>query len=49
MNAAPLTKLRSGVPGLDNLLLGGIPRGRATLVTGRSGTGKSVLSLQIAA
>ena len=45
----PLTKLRTGVPGLDNLLLGGIPRGRATLVTGRSGTGKSVLSLQLAA
>ncbi|HEX6323052.1 MAG TPA: circadian clock protein KaiC [Vicinamibacterales bacterium] len=49
MNAAPLTKLPSGVPGLDNLLLGGIPRGRATLITGRSGTGKSVVSLQMAA
>jgi circadian clock protein KaiC len=49
MNAAPLTKLSSGVPGLDNLLLGGIPRGRATLIAGRSGTGKSVVSLQMAA
>ena len=46
---AQLTKLPTGVPGLDNLLLGGIPEGRATLVTGRSGTGKSVMSLQIAA
>lgn len=44
-----LTKLPTGVPGLDNLLLGGIPRGRSTLIAGRSGTGKSVVSLQIAA
>ncbi|MDQ3070170.1 MAG: circadian clock protein KaiC [Acidobacteriota bacterium] len=44
-----LTKLSTGVPGLDSLLHGGIPEGRAALVTGRSGTGKTVLSLQIAA
>ena len=44
-----LVKLPTGVPGLDNLLLGGLPRGRATLVAGRSGTGKSVISLQMAA
>ena len=44
-----LTKLPTGVPGLDNLLIGGIPRGRSTLIAGRSGTGKSVVSLQVAA
>ena len=44
-----LEKLPTGVPGLDNLLLGGIPKGRATLIAGRSGTGKSVVALQIAA
>lgn len=49
MNATAFDKQPTGVPGLDNLLLGGIPRGRATLIAGRSGTGKSVMSLQIAA
>lgn len=44
-----LTKLETGVGGLDNLLLGGIPKGRSTLIAGRSGTGKSVMGLQIAA
>lgn len=45
---SPLKKLETGVPGLDTLTLGGIPEGRATLVTGKSGTGKTVMGLQIA-
>jgi circadian clock protein KaiC len=49
MNASKLEKIPTGVPGLDNLLLGGIPAGRATLIAGRSGTGKSVMALQMAA
>jgi circadian clock protein KaiC len=44
-----LARLETGVQGLDELMLGGIPQGRATLVTGRSGTGKTLLGLQIAA
>jgi circadian clock protein KaiC len=44
-----LKKLQTGVPGLDILTLGGIPEGRATLIAGRSGTGKTVVGLQIAA
>jgi circadian clock protein KaiC len=43
-----LKKLETGVPGLDVLTLGGIPEGRATLVAGKSGTGKTVMGLQIA-
>ena len=43
-----LKKLETGVPGLDVLTLGGIPEGRATLIVGRSGTGKTVVGLQIA-
>ena len=43
-----LTKLSTGVPGLDILTLGGIPEGRSTLVAGKSGTGKSVMGLQVA-
>ena len=44
-----LKKLATGVPGLDVLTLGGIPEGRSTLVTGKSGTGKTIISLQMAA
>ena len=44
-----LERIATRVRGFDELLQGGIPRGRATLVTGRSGTGKTVLGLQLAA
>lgn len=44
-----LTKLSTGVPGLDILTHGGIPVGRSTLIAGRSGTGKTIVGLQIAA
>jgi circadian clock protein KaiC len=43
-----IEKLSSGVPGLDTLTHGGIPEGRATLIVGRSGTGKTVMGLQLA-
>ena len=42
-----LKKLATGVPGLDILTHGGIPEGRATLIAGKSGTGKTVMGLQI--
>lgn len=44
-----LKKLETGVPGLDVLTHGGIPVGRSTLIAGKSGTGKTVIGLQIAA
>ena len=34
-----------GIPGLDEMLHGGIPRGQTTLVAGASGTGKTLLAL----
>jgi circadian clock protein KaiC len=42
-----IDKLATGVPGLDTLTHGGIPAGRATLVVGKAGTGKTILGLQI--
>jgi circadian clock protein KaiC len=39
-------RLATGVPGLDEMLGGGIPRGYSVLVTGPSGSGKTVLSNQ---
>ena len=43
-----IEKFRTGVPGLDIITHGGIPKGRSTLICGRSGTAKTILSLQIA-
>ncbi|HEX7884408.1 MAG TPA: ATPase domain-containing protein [Phenylobacterium sp.] len=40
--------LPSGVPGLDNLLGGGLERGTACLILGPAGAGKSLLALQFA-
>lgn len=39
-------RLLTGVPGLDELMGGGIPRGYSVLVAGPSGSGKTVLSNQ---
>jgi len=44
-----IAKLTTGIPGFDVLTHGGIPDGRATLITGRSGTGKTIFALQLAA
>ncbi|RLI24651.1 MAG: hypothetical protein DRO52_05275, partial [Candidatus Hecatellales archaeon] len=37
---------RTGIDGLDELLGGGIPRGRCILVIGGPGTGKTILGAQ---
>jgi circadian clock protein KaiC len=37
---------QTGIPGLDTLLGGGLPRGRAYLVEGVPGVGKTTLGLQ---
>ena len=38
--------LTTGIPGLDALLDGGIPRGRSVILSGVSGTGKTTFGLQ---
>jgi len=38
------TRLRMGVPGLDEMMGGGLPRGYSLLVAGPSGSGKSLLA-----
>lgn len=49
-NRRPVTmeKLASGIPGIDNLLGGGIERGTSTLLAGAAGCGKSSLAVQFA-
>ncbi len=44
-----MEKVQTGVPGLDEILDGGIPRGSLVLVAGPPGAGKTILSTQIAA
>src|SRR4051812_18946671 len=44
-----IEKLPTGIPGFEVISYGGIPKGRTTLLTGRSGTCKSILTLQICA
>jgi len=41
---AVLARAQMGVPGLDDMLGGGLPRGYSMLVAGPSGSGKSVLA-----
>jgi circadian clock protein KaiC len=36
-------RTKTGIPGLDDLLMGGIPSGRVVLVMGGPGTGKTIL------
>jgi circadian clock protein KaiC len=47
MSAAPvLERMRTGISGLDEALGGGLPRGRATLVVGGTGAGKTLFAVQ---
>jgi circadian clock protein KaiC len=38
--------IHTGIEGLDNILLGGIPKGNVILVQGATGTGKTVLGME---
>lgn len=46
MPGKKLEKVRSGIPGFDALAHGGIPKGRLTIVSGSTGTGKTLFCLQ---
>jgi circadian clock protein KaiC len=41
------TKAPTGIAGLDEITGGGLPRGRTTLLVGGSGSGKTILALQV--
>lgn len=43
-----MERLKTGVPGLDKLLNGGIPQGQQTLISGTCGAGKTILCVQYA-
>lgn len=39
-------RTKTGIPGLDELMDGGFPRGSCVLVSGKIGTGKSIFTMQ---
>jgi hypothetical protein len=41
-----IKRIRTGIPGLDDIMGGGIPEKHLTLLTGTSGVGKTVFSTQ---
>jgi circadian clock protein KaiC len=44
-----LAKSPTGIRGLDDILTGGLPRGRPTLIAGSAGCGKTLLSMEFVA
>ena len=42
-------KLPTGIPGVDQIMLGGLPASRPTLIAGSAGSGKTVFALQFLA
>ena len=42
----PLAKTPTGIPGLDEITNGGLPRGRPTLLCGGAGCGKTLLAME---
>jgi len=41
-----IEKIKTGIPGLDHITAGGLPKGRSTLLVGSSGSCKTLLSIQ---
>jgi len=46
MSNHEIERVKTGIPGLDELVEGGFPRGDTILVAGKAGTGKSILAMQ---
>lgn len=43
---SPVPKIETGIPGFDLVTNGGLPKGRATLVSGTSGSAKTIMAIQ---
>lgn len=47
MNMVNIERLPTGVPSLDELIEGGLPKNYSIVIIGASGTGKTILASQI--
>ncbi|NGZ07269.1 MAG: circadian clock protein KaiC [Magnetococcales bacterium] len=45
-NTDALLKLPTGIEGFDHLTMGGLPKGRTCLISGSSGSGKTILGME---
>ena len=45
----PIQRLQTGIPGLDFVTHGGLPRGRTSLISGTAGSAKTVFAAQFIA
>ncbi|MCK4794514.1 MAG: hypothetical protein KAV87_62875 [Desulfobacteraceae bacterium] len=45
MEKSELEKLPTGIEGFEDLPLGGLPKGRATLISGTAGSGKTFIAV----
>ncbi|MBK8985477.1 MAG: circadian clock protein KaiC [Chloroflexi bacterium] len=43
---SPIRKLKTGIPGFDDITNGGLPQGRTTLISGTAGSAKTVFAVQ---
>src|SRR5689334_3542914 len=48
-DTAGLPRVETGIPGLDHVSMGGLPRGRVAVVAGPAGSAKTVLAGQFLA
>lgn len=46
MEKVIIERIKTGIPGLDELIQGGIPKGNVVLLTGPAGSGKTIFGLQ---
>jgi len=46
MPAAPLNRVKTGIPGLDNIMDGGLIENTITILSGPAGSGKSLMAMQ---
>ncbi|MHA1882865.1 MAG: ATPase domain-containing protein [Candidatus Thorarchaeota archaeon] len=46
MSEYTIERVKTGIPGLDELMEGGFPRGDTILVAGKAGTGKTIMANQ---
>src|SRR3990170_5931780 len=46
ISSKTLAKASTGIQGLDEITLGGLPRGRPTLISGGAGSGKTLFALE---